>query len=145
MPRLRTSSAASLPSRQTSTPLPVPSPTASGSRTTSIQRRRNYGSLARRGLEPEWTATERPIYATPMDLNAVRDFLVVAEHGSYAEAGRVLGFAQVKLSRRVAALERSLGVRLMHRNSRHLRLTAEGEELQERAASLVSALSDLEE
>ncbi|MFL5253979.1 MAG: Gfo/Idh/MocA family protein [Rhodopila sp.] len=32
----------------------MPSPTASGSRITSIQRRRNYGSLARRGLGLTW-------------------------------------------------------------------------------------------
>ena len=80
-----------------------------------------------------------------MDLNAVRDFPVVAEHGSYAEAGRVLGLPKAMLSRRIAALEQSLGVRLMERNSRRLRLTAEGDELRERAASLVTALADLEE
>lgn len=80
-----------------------------------------------------------------MDLNAVRDFLVIAEQGSYAEAGRVLGLPKSTLSRRVAALEQSLGVRLMDRNSRRLRLTAEGDELRERALSLVTALSDIEE
>src|SRR5438270_742181 len=80
-----------------------------------------------------------------MDLNAVHNFLAVAEHGSYAEAGRILGSPKSTLSRRVAALEQSLGVRLIDRNSRRLRLTAEGDEIRERAASLVMAQSDLEE
>jgi DNA-binding transcriptional LysR family regulator len=93
----------------------------------------------------EQAATDRPINGTLMDLNAVRDFLTVAEHGSYAEAGRILGLPKSTLSRRVAALEQSLGVRLLDRNSRRLRLTAEGDEFRERAASLVAALSDLEE
>lgn len=87
----------------------------------------------------------RPVYATRMDLNAVRDFLVVAEHGSFAEAGRVLGLPKSTLSRRIIALEQSLGVRLMERNSRRLRLTPEGDELRERAAGLVTGLADLEE
>lgn len=80
-----------------------------------------------------------------MDLNAVRDFLLVAEHGGYAEAGRILGLPKSTLSRRVAALERALGVRLLERNSRRLRLTAEGEALRGRAAAPLAALSGIEE
>jgi len=89
--------------------------------------------------------TQRPRDATPMYLNAVRDFLAVAEHGGYAEAGRVLGLPKSTLSQRVAALERSLGVRLLDRNSRRLRLTAEGSAFRDRAKGLVASLTELEE
>jgi DNA-binding transcriptional LysR family regulator len=57
----------------------------------------------------------------------------------------MLDLPKSTLSRRVAMLEQSLGVRLLERNSRRLRLTAEGDELRERAASLLAALADLEE
>src|SRR3954470_15823864 len=50
MPPLRISPGASLHSRHRSTKTPTRSPIASGSRTNSIRRRRNYGSPNRRGL-----------------------------------------------------------------------------------------------
>src|SRR3954447_26569964 len=51
MPPPRISSSASLRSRRRSTKMSTRSPIASGSRITSILRRRNYGSPNRRGLE----------------------------------------------------------------------------------------------
>src|SRR3954447_7980802 len=52
MPPPRISSSASLRSRRRSTKMSTRSPIASGSRITSIRRRRNYGSPNRRGLDP---------------------------------------------------------------------------------------------
>lgn len=57
----------------------------------------------------------------------LRIFLAVATAGSLSAAGRMLDLAPMQVSRRVAALEEELGVRLFHRTTRSVSLTAEGE------------------
>jgi len=62
-----------------------------------------------------------------MLLPDVRTFLAVASVGSLSAAARQLDVAPMQVSRRIAALEEDLGVRLFHRTTRSLTLTAEGE------------------
>lgn len=59
-------------------------------------------------------------------LGGLRGFVQVVESGGFAEAGRVLGLSASAMAKGVARLERSLGVRLFHRSTRSLALTAEG-------------------
>ncbi|CAN2979701.1 MULTISPECIES: LysR substrate-binding domain-containing protein [Pseudomonas] len=61
------------------------------------------------------------------DLNDLYYFSMVAEHGGFSAAGRVLGIPKSRLSARVAALEQRLGARLFHRTTRHVSLTDLGE------------------
>lgn len=61
------------------------------------------------------------------DLNDMLYFAEVVERGGFAAAGRSLGLPKSRLSRRVAALEASLGVRLLQRTTRKLSLTEVGE------------------
>ena len=64
------------------------------------------------------------------DMIALDDLSVLVEavrHGSLSAAGRHLGLTPVAASRRLAALETELGVRLVHRTTRALSLTPEGE------------------
>ena len=61
------------------------------------------------------------------DLNDMRYFAEVVASGGFAAAGRTLGLPKSRLSRRVAALEARLGVRLLQRTTRKLSLTAVGE------------------
>lgn len=61
------------------------------------------------------------------DLNDFAYFAAVADHGGFAPAGRALGIAKSKLSRRVAALEARLGLRLLHRTTRRFAITETGE------------------
>jgi DNA-binding transcriptional LysR family regulator len=77
-----------------------------------------------------------------MDLLALADFTLVARHGGFGKASRAAARPKATLSRRVAELEASLGVRLLERGARDLKLTEEGRALFERAGRL---LVDLEE
>ncbi len=62
------------------------------------------------------------------DLNDMRYFAEVVEHGSFAAAARSLELPKSRLSRRIAALETQLGVRLLQRTTRKLSLTPAGEQ-----------------
>ena len=62
------------------------------------------------------------------DLNDLYFFVQVADHGGYAAASRATGIQKSKLSRRIAALERRLGVRLFNRSSRRFSVTEVGQE-----------------
>jgi DNA-binding transcriptional LysR family regulator len=77
-----------------------------------------------------------------MNLQALSDFNLVAAHGGFGRASRVSGRSKATLSRRVAELERSLGVRLIERGSHNLRLTEEGRALHDRTAGPLSEISE---
>jgi DNA-binding transcriptional LysR family regulator len=59
-------------------------------------------------------------------LSTLRTFISVAEHSSFAEAGRKLGLSPTTVTRTIAALEARLGVQLLRRTTRSVRLTPEG-------------------
>ena len=59
-------------------------------------------------------------------LDAMRTFVAVAEAQGFAAAGRRLATSPPAVTRAIAALEGRLGVRLMHRTTRALRLTEAG-------------------
>ena len=61
------------------------------------------------------------------DLNDLRFFVEVVEHGGFSAAGRALGVPKSRLSNRVAKLEERLGVRLLQRTTRRFVVTDVGE------------------
>ncbi|MBP2293409.1 LysR family transcriptional regulator [Azospirillum rugosum] len=69
-------------------------------------------------------------------------FLRTAESGSFTGAARQLGTTPSSVSKSVARLERQLGVRLFHRSTRSLALTAEAAAYAERVAPLLRAIED---
>ncbi|MFI1581106.1 LysR family transcriptional regulator [Embleya sp. NPDC020630] len=62
-----------------------------------------------------------------MDLDAVRTFVTAAEAGQFQEAAAELAVSQQAVSKRIAALERTLGVRLFTRTPRGAELTIDGQ------------------
>jgi DNA-binding transcriptional LysR family regulator len=80
------------------------------------------------------------------DLNALAVFAKVVEAGSFSEAARRLKMPISTVSRRVAELEDQLGVRLIERSTRSLRLTELGAEVLEhaiRSAELSEAVESI--
>jgi DNA-binding transcriptional LysR family regulator len=71
------------------------------------------------------------------DLNSLIIFAEVAEANSFSEAARRLKMPTSTVSRRIADLEAQLGVRLIDRSTRGLRLTDVGSELIEHARRTV--------
>ena len=61
------------------------------------------------------------------DLNDMLYFTEIVAQGGFAAAGRSLNMPKSKLSRRLAGLEERLGVRLLQRTTRKLKLTEIGE------------------
>lgn len=60
-------------------------------------------------------------------LNLIESFVLSAQGSSFSAAARRLGLTPAAVSRNVARLEAQLGLRLFHRSTRSLSLTAEGE------------------
>jgi DNA-binding transcriptional LysR family regulator len=62
-----------------------------------------------------------------VDLDAVRTFVVAADAGQFQEAAAALSITQQAVSKRIAALEKDLDVRLFIRTARGAKLTIDGQ------------------
>ncbi|WP_428534205.1 LysR family transcriptional regulator [Rhodopila sp.] len=81
-----------------------------------------------------------------MDLiNGLHTFLRVVETGSFSAVARETNASQSAVTRQVAQLEEHFGVRLLHRTTRKLSLTDEGQDLVVRARHLLEEAEDLED
>jgi DNA-binding transcriptional LysR family regulator len=81
----------------------------------------------------------RPLSPPAMqDLNDLYLFALVVEKGSFTAASKAAGLTTSRISRRIADLEERLGVRLLHRTTRKLALTAIGELYYQHCQAMVS-------
>lgn len=71
-------------------------------------------------------------------------FARAVETGSFSAAGRDLGLGQPNISRYVAALEDHLQIRLLHRSTRKLSLTPEGERYYADIRRILDAVDETE-
>ena len=69
-------------------------------------------------------------------------FCEVVQHGGFSAAARVLGHPKSSLSAAVQRLEANLGLRLIERSTRHLRLTDAGDTIYQKVRPLFVALHD---
>ncbi|MEI5103767.1 LysR family transcriptional regulator [Streptomyces sp. PmtG] len=74
-----------------------------------------------------------------MDLNAVRTFVAAADAGQFQKAAVDLSLTQQAVSKRIAALEGDLGVRLFTRDARGAHLTIDGQAFLPHARALLHA------
>ena len=77
-----------------------------------------------------------------VDLNDVAIFARVVEAGSFTGAARQLGLPKTSVSRRVAELEREVGVRLLHRTTRALSPTDAGRVYYEQSSVALRSIED---
>ncbi|MDO5654318.1 MAG: LysR family transcriptional regulator, partial [Brachymonas sp.] len=77
-------------------------------------------------------------------LEQMRIFVAVVDAGSFVGASDALDISKAAASRRVSELEQRLGVRLLHRTTRKLSLTPEGEIFYARCKDLLAELEDAE-
>lgn len=72
--------------------------------------------------------------------SGVTVFVQVAESRSFVTAGRQLGLSPSAVSKSIARLEEKLGVRLFHRSTRSMTLTAEGALFLERSRRIIGEM-----
>ncbi|QJR79701.1 LysR family transcriptional regulator [Alteromonas pelagimontana] len=74
-------------------------------------------------------------------LDNLRIFITAAEKGSFSGAAKCLSMTIATVSRRIAELEKSLGVELFHRSNKGLMLTSSGNDYYRECADTVNDLS----
>ncbi len=77
--------------------------------------------------------------------DAMRQFARVAELASFTQAAESLGCPKATVSATVQRLERQLGTRLLHRTTRRVQLTQDGQAFYERCKDVLADLEELEQ
>ena len=77
---------------------------------------------------------------TDLDLHSIRIVRAIAEHGTISAAARALGFSQPAISQHLRRAESRLGVPLVVRAGRGVRLTEPGQVIARHAIAITSAL-----
>lgn len=79
-----------------------------------------------------------------MEFKQLRSFIEVVHRGGFTQAGKTLHISQSAVSKQVAQLEYSLGTPLLERTGSHIRLTAAGRVVLQRAEAMLRLQSELQ-
>ncbi|MBO9667437.1 MAG: LysR family transcriptional regulator [Bdellovibrio sp.] len=77
-------------------------------------------------------------------IESMRIFMKVAELESFSRAGEILGLPKATISSGITQLESSLGARLLHRTTRKVQMTQDGETFYERCRDLLADVEEVE-
>ncbi|VVE31149.1 LysR family transcriptional regulator [Pandoraea pneumonica] len=77
-----------------------------------------------------------------LELSDLRAFVAIAERGSFRAAAEEIHLSQSALSRRIAKMESTLGVRLLERTTRRVDLTVFGRDFARKARDLLNEFED---
>src|SRR5439155_15646192 len=112
-----------------------------GSSSSADRSRQPRGSRSDRACDPLVSDSFlRPSYT----LEQIRTFLAVASREHVTHAARVLRLSQPAVTQQVQLLERALGVRLLERVGRNVRLTSAGVEVAGACLLIMRALENLD-
>ena len=78
-----------------------------------------------------------------MDLESLTIYARVAELASFTQAAEQLGLPKARVSTAIQALEARLGTRLLHRTTRSVRMTPDGEAFYARCTAVLADLDEL--
>lgn len=73
---------------------------------------------------------------------AMMSFAAVVSSGGFSNAAKLLGYSKAAVSRQIAKLEQSIGVRLLDRTTRSVTLTPAGREMYARCARIVDEVNE---
>lgn len=79
-----------------------------------------------------------------IELRKIRHFVEVARHSGFARAAEALHITQSALTKSVQSIEQHLGITLLERGARGVRLTPDGEWFMERAARVLAEMEEME-
>lgn len=106
---------------------------------------RAAGNAERPAIPPSSTTGARAVLEASGDrIELMQTFVRIVEAGSLSAAAAQLGTTQPTVSRRLKALERSLGLPLLQRTTHSMRLTLDGERCYERVKELLAGWASFE-
>ena len=105
----------------------------------------NNASYIREMNSPKRFRAVPPGDAGPgIDLGALRAFVAVVQTGSFVAGGKALGLTRSAIGKALGRLEAHLGTRLLHRTTRRVAMTTDGELFYERCVQVLADLDDAE-